>query len=125
MKKMIFLFLILQASYHLSSIYADDVCSTVDNSFINKHVTIRNFKIVSKKPQDNLCEVIIRIKGRLIPLYTGKNYIISGNLYSNKEKLTQAAIDKIYQDKFFENLALIKDAVAFIYTPDKKNGKEI
>lgn len=104
---------------------ADDTCSHVDQEFIQSHIQIRKFEILSKKTVKDLCEVIIKMSGRLIPVYCGKDYIVSGNLYSKGIILSQEAVNKIYSDNIFYHIVQIKQAVAFNYIPEKINGKEI
>jgi thiol:disulfide interchange protein DsbC len=115
----------LVVSVFLYDVSADDPCSGVDNGFIRKHASVADFTIVSSRPVSGLCEVIINYRDQLVPLYAGKNFIISGNLYKDRVKITDESINSIKAGNFNKHLRRIKEAVSFSYIPEQKTGKSV
>ncbi len=127
MKYRLLAFTILMAVifFHSGTINADDLCSGIDSGFIKKHLPVRNFSIVSKKPVRGLCEIIINFNDQLIPLYAGKDFVLTGNLYKEGEKLTEETINSIKAGNFKKNMESIKKAVSFSYIPQVKKGRSV
>lgn len=103
----------------------NDPCADIDTKAIQVHLPISEFTILSKKPVNGLCEIIIKIKNDNIPLYYSKDYIIAGKMFKDHEHLTGKTLEKLQRDNFISNLPLLKKAVAFTYKPQKTVGKAI
>ena len=97
-------------------------------------------KIVYKKEQSALCEVVLAVDGDLIPLYAGKDFLLVGNLFRDKQFVTGKTLDsladiaqkerikadekKILEEKnsqvfFQQNLSTLDDLTLFSFKPGK------
>lgn len=99
-----------------------DPCNAVNETAIRMHLPLQSFSIESKKSHAGLCEVIIRVKSRLIPLYAGDNYIIAGDLYSFRKKVTTESVAAVKKRIFMEHVSRLDEAAAMTYVPKKKKG---
>ena len=70
-------------------------CDNVTMDSIKKHTPVPPADIISKRQTFGMCEVILKIGTNLIPLYVADNYVIAGEIYSNKTQVTQATLDKL------------------------------
>ncbi|MCP4132597.1 MAG: thioredoxin fold domain-containing protein [bacterium] len=127
MKKQLFFFLLLIVVpiIGISSIKgaaSEDLCAAVDTAFIKKHVAISKITIASKRPVNGMCEVIVRVRNRLVPLYAGKDFILAGDMYRDKNEITKNSIDAAKQVIFKEHLKALNESVAFTYEPKAKKG---
>jgi len=104
---------------------AEDSCSHVTESFVKSHIAVSRVEIVSKTPVNGFCQVILKLNNKLIPLYTGKDFVIAGDMYQNRKKITKEAINRIKSDNFKKNRKQLDDSVAIIYEPQKKTGPVI
>ncbi len=112
-----------------------DPCKGVNMDTLKKHlpsVPEQGLKIVSKRPINSLCEVLLNFKGRIFPLYVGKGFIISGNMFSYKNNITQQSFKKIIQqeekrraEEFKKLKKEIDKVIAFSYSPTPSPAKEI
>ncbi|MDY0361802.1 MAG: hypothetical protein RBR08_10130 [Desulforegulaceae bacterium] len=77
---------------------AGDICSHIDMKWLETHAPFpKNAQIISKTNQFGICEVIVLINENPLPLYCGKNFFISGQMFSNKEVITAKTMDLISQ----------------------------
>ena len=71
-------------------VLAGSVCSHVDLAWLSEQVRLpKEAKIVLKQEQGNLCEVVVALNGNLAPLYAGKDFILTGQMYRKKQSLTR------------------------------------
>lgn len=117
---LIVILLLSTASYTKS-----DVCSKINSEFIKEHLPLYNFKIMSKRQINDLCEVVIKTRNKLIPFYAGKNYIVSGSMYQGGFRITSQTIDRLTAENFRNNRDILKRSVAFSYTPSGNASMEI
>jgi thiol:disulfide interchange protein DsbC len=95
-----------------------------DNVFkqIDEHAFLpETFSIISKKPIDNLCEVILETKKKYLTLYVSEKYVLVGDIFQDKRALTRRAIDEIEGRVVLENREQLEDCVAISYTPVDRN----
>ena len=95
----------------------NDVCTGVDEGFLKKHLPVQSVTILSKQPKFGFCEVIIRLGGRLMPLYAGKDFIISGNVFRDGRSESTGTITKVRKELFEKNRTVMDQVVAFSFTP--------
>jgi thiol:disulfide interchange protein DsbC len=117
---LIAILLLANASYTDS-----DVCSNINKEFIKEHLPLINFKIMSKRQINDLCEVVIKTRNKLIPFYAGENYIVSGSMYQGGFRITSQTINRLTVENFKNNLAILKKSVAFSYIPSGETSRKI
>jgi len=109
--------LIFLLSFTLFLYSESDKCSKITIEIIKKNIPVSDFKILSSKEEKGICEIIINVKGRIIPLYGNENYLISGDMFQNKKNVTSEKLIEITRKMFFENKKDLDEAVAFEYKP--------
>ncbi|MDX2441020.1 MAG: hypothetical protein QNK40_10780, partial [Desulfobacterales bacterium] len=79
-----------------SAVSAEPVCTHVDMEWISQQVPMsQEAKIVYKKDQGELCEVVLALDGNLVSLYAGKNFLLVGNLFKDKKSITRETLDAL------------------------------
>jgi hypothetical protein len=131
-----FLFFVL--SYDLS--WAQG-CDHVDMDWLSRQAPLsEDAKIVYKKVQGELCEVVVALDGNLVPLYAGKDFLLVGKLFKDKKFVTgetmggledlarderekadgKEALEKEKRKRFFQkNLEVLEDLVLFSFKPGR------
>lgn len=73
-----------------------NVCDHITMKWLNEQapIPVPN-KIILKKEQFGLCEVIISINGEFVPVYAGKNWILAGQMFSNRKQITDMTLRSI------------------------------
>jgi len=94
-----------------------DVCKTITLASLKKHVPIPPAKIVSKREVNGLCEVIMDIKGELVPVYATEKYVIAGEMFENRTQVTQSQINQINAKKFLTLKEQVDKCVAMTVKP--------
>jgi len=78
---------------------AGEICSQIDMKWLENHAPFpENAKIISKKDQFGLCEVVVLINDNPLPLYCGKDFFISGRMFSEKEVVTAKTMDSLSKE---------------------------
>ena len=76
--------------------FAESICNHVTLSWIANHLTLpQDSKMIFKQEKEQLCEVILRIEDRLVPVYAGKNFILAGQLFKQGRSITEESMKKI------------------------------
>ncbi len=79
-----------------SAAFAEPVCTHVDMKWISQQVPLpTEAKIVYKKNQGELCEVVLALDGNLVPLYAGKDFLLVGKLFRDKKSITRETLDAL------------------------------
>lgn len=103
-----------------------DKCSKISIDTISKQIPVSDFKIISTRELHGLCEIIINISGRVIPLYGGEDFLISGDLFHEKKNITRDKVSELNKKVFLENKKSLDELVAFEYKPAEiKTDKKI
>ncbi len=125
-----------------SDVFAASVCTHVDRDWLAKQVPPLpgEAKIVYKKEQGVLCEVVLAMDGKLVPLYVGKDFVLVGKLFRDKKFITGETIDALKdvasrerieanekkalkKEKrkayFKQNLKVLEDLTLFSFKPAK------
>lgn len=96
--------------------FGGDICAHVDVDWISKQAPLPpDFRIVQKQEQGPLCEVVLAIDGRLVPVYTGKDFLLAGTLFKEGNVITQKTLDGLADvaqeeaQKMIEKEALAKE----------------
>ncbi len=112
-----------------------DICHQVGLETLKSHIPFAfppDAKIVSKRNTKGLCEVILNIRGRDFPFYVGKDFVILGQMFSNKQNLSNEILKSLTQksrkqeEKLFKKLKGEVDKVAVMeYKPSNKPQRTI
>ena len=78
------------------TVSAEPVCNHVDIEWLSQQAPMsQNAKIVYKKDQGELCEVVLALNGGLVSLYAGKDFLLVGNLFKDKKSITRETLDAL------------------------------
>jgi thiol:disulfide interchange protein DsbC len=98
-----------------------DPCGNVFQQ-IEEHAFLpESFSVISKKPIDNLCEIILETNKKYLTLYVTESFVLVGDIFKDKRALTRRAIDEIEGRVVLENREQLEDCVAVSYTPVDRN----
>jgi len=125
------------------TVSAESVCNHVDMEWLSQQVPMsQKAKIVYKKDQGELCEVVLALNGSLVSLYAGKDFLLIGNLFKDKKSITRETLDaladiaqkeRIKADEkeelktekrkvfFQQNIRKLDDLTLFSFKPGKCN----
>ena len=68
----------------------ETACSHVDREWIGSHVYLSpEARIVFQEDRGGICEVVLAIDGDLVPVYAGKDYIVSGRMFRQQRPVTR------------------------------------
>lgn len=107
------------------SLPGGDPCLHVDSEFLKSQLPIYQFEIISKRNLNGMCEVIVKMHNKLVPIYAGMNFAISGGMYQGRYKITEQILKKLYAEIFSKNIPVINKAVAFTYKPLKSGARTL
>ncbi len=103
----------------------DSICDSVDMEWIRTHVPVPPAKIIEKAPLNGLCQVILDIQGQLVPVFTGKNFVLAGEMFQDKQQMTQNKINDLKTAAIKESMDKLKTVVSMSYAPANANGKVV
>ncbi len=93
MKWMLMFFLLLGLCPGVS---AEPVCTHIDIDWLAKQAPLpEDARIVHKKDQGDLCEVVLSLEGDLVPVYAGKDFLLVGKLFKNQKFITGETLDSL------------------------------
>ena len=92
--------------------------SVCDEVNLEKHVPIPPYKIESKREVFGLCEMIININNQLIPVYATKDFVISGEMFSNKRQITYEMLEKVKKEITKRNVKKLEKLRYVSYKPE-------
>lgn len=121
--KSILTFIII--SFFTSVSAENDVCRKINNEAILKNIPVSDFKILSTREIEGICEVIININDRVIPLYGNENFLVSGDLFKNRQNITKDMIYNVNRKAFLDIKKNIDDIVAFEYRPKEIKSEKV
>jgi len=84
---------------------------------IKTHIPISDFTIISSRELQGICEIIINVNNRIIPLYGNEHFLISGDLFKDKKNVTKDKIYEVNKKIFLDNKKALDEVVAFEYKP--------
>lgn len=75
---------------------AESVCDHVTLAWLQSQVPVpKDATLVFKKEQGVLCEAVFSFKGRLAPVYAGKDFVVAGQLYRNGVSITRMTMSNL------------------------------
>ncbi len=99
-------------------------CSRISEETVRKHIPVSSFNILSAREVNGMCEIIVTVSGRIVPLYGNEEGLVSGDLFHEKQNTTKERIYEINKKSFLDNRKSIDELVAFEYKPAEiKTGK--
>ncbi len=124
-----------------SDVSALPSCAHVDMDWLAQQAPLPgNAKIVYEKDLGGLCEIVLSLDGKLVPLYAGEDFLLVGKLFKNKKFITRETLDalkdvaekerakadekkareKELRKAFFQkNLSILEDLTLFSFKPGK------
>ena len=94
-----------------------DMCKNINLISLRAHVPIPPAQIVSKRSVNGLCELILNIRGELVPVYATKNYVIAGEMFQDRTQITQTQINRLKAKRFLSLKSDVEKCVAFTLKP--------
>jgi protein-disulfide isomerase len=117
--------LVMSATHIHAEFNSKAPCKDIDLAWLNKHATIPNARIVSKQALDGLCEVILKIGKDYIPVYAGKTFILTGEMFKGKKAVTGPKIKAFKKADIRKNIQRLDRAAAFEYKPPVSKNRTI
>lgn len=75
---------------------AEPICTHIDMAWLARQAPLpEDARIVHKKDQGNLCEVVLALEGDLVPVYAGKDFLLVGKLFKNRKFITGETLDSL------------------------------
>ncbi|WP_022667739.1 thioredoxin fold domain-containing protein [Desulfospira joergensenii] len=76
--------------------WAGPPCSWVDLAWISSQAPLTpDAEIVFKKDRGGICEVVLAMEGRLVPVYAGKDFIVAGQMLRQQKDLTRDTLTSL------------------------------
>lgn len=114
--KIIFASLLVLPSF--TSLHSEpEKCSRITDEIISRHLPVSEFSVVSRREVKGVCEVVINVSNRIIPLYGNEDFLISGDMYNNRANITKEKIYDINKNAFLKNRTTLDGLAAFEYKP--------
>ena len=99
----------------------NNVCNNVDVGFLQKHVNLpAQATIVSKTPVNDLCQIILNIRGRYFTAYASKKYVLMGKMFSNRVAMDNAETARLQKGNFSKVKTELDKCIAIDYKPEGK-----
>ncbi|MCP3922719.1 MAG: thioredoxin fold domain-containing protein [Desulfobacterales bacterium] len=115
--------------------FAENKCENVNMRWLRSHVNLPQKSFIEEKNlQSEMCQIILNINERFIPLYADieRKFVISGQLYSKHKRITNDKIDsikkkvsKLRQSEFIKVKKDFDSIASFTYTPKNPTGEEL
>ncbi len=97
-----------------------DACTDITMQALRAQVPIPPAVILSRRDVNGVCEVILDIRGQMVPVYAGRNYAIAGEMYQAKKQITQDKLNQLKAKRFRSLKAEVKKCVAMTLKPKDK-----
>ena len=99
------------------------VCDGITDRVLQKHAPIPPYQVMSKREINGLCEMILNINGQFVPIYATKDFVLAGEMFSNRRQITQEQIAKIRKEQVKRLKGKLDELTATIYKPANATGK--
>lgn len=107
-----------------SGAFAQQIPSVCKGINLNENVPMPPYRIMSERNVYGLCEMILDIRGQLVPVYATKNFVIAGEMFSRRTQVTERQIRKvksaILKSKFNEAKKDLNSLVVARFNPKAK-----
>lgn len=103
----------------------DDPCYGKDVPWLRLHVPLPATEIMEETAVNGLCQIILKIQDEYVPVYAGEDFVLAGEMFKEKNPITQTTLEYYEYLAVRENLDSLKDVVAINYTPENAVGKSV
>lgn len=93
-------------------------CDKVSLESINRHKPFASAAILSKRPANGLCEVLLQAGNRKTAVYVGGSYLITGEMFQDESNITSAGFMLLVSKQFLALRGELDTAVALQYSPE-------
>ena len=94
-----------------------DPCEGVSLASVNRHKQFTAPLMLSRRPVNGLCEVLIRTGNQIVPVYLGDTFVIAGGMFQDRRDISGQGLQLMASRRFQALRRDIDQAVAFRYTP--------
>ncbi len=75
---------------------AASICDVVNIPWMSTQIPLpQNARIIFKQESGALCEIILSLNGNIVPVYAGNGFILAGQLFKDRQSVTQATLNTI------------------------------
>ena len=110
--------ILLVSGVMIFQMHTRNPCENVTMDTINSHRPFPSASILSKRPVQGICEVLLQVGDKKIAVYARENFLITGELFRKKANLTTEGFELLTSRTFRELRGEIDQAVALRYTPE-------
>lgn len=103
----------------------ENPCDNVTIEWMQAHVPIPPAEIITKTPESGLCQVVLKIGNEFVPTYTGKDFVLAGEMFRSRVQVTQAKIGGLKKEMISKKVGSLESVVAMSYTPEKSANKSV
>ncbi len=76
--------------------FAQSVCHDITLETISRHLAMPGTaKIIQKHDRGSVCEVILRTRDSLAPLYVAQDFVLIGQLFQDRQPITQKTVEAL------------------------------
>ena len=97
-----------------------DACEDITVQALKSQVPLPPATILSKREVNGVCEVILDIRGQMVPVYAGKNFVIAGEMYQARKQVTQNQLNRLKAKRFGSLKTEVEKCVAMTLKPKGK-----
>ena len=97
-----------------------DACENITVQTLKSQVPLPPATILSRRDLNGVCEVILDIRGQMVPVYAGKNFVIAGEMYQARKQVTQNQLNRLKAKRFGSLKAEVEKCVAMTLKPKDK-----
>lgn len=102
-------------------------CKGIDKTILEKHTPLKGlpYRVIKEQPVKGICEVVIEINGELVPLYVTKDFVISGELFTDKKSVTQIHLRQLQKEILEKRRQTLDKYTVAIYKPKNFKGSYV
>lgn len=92
-------------------------CNNWTSETISEHKKYDSAVILSKRPVNGLCEVLLHTKGGKVSVYAGRSFVLEGEMFSKETNLTKEGFSLLTSRTFLTLRQDVDQAVGLTYSP--------
>lgn len=97
-------------------------CENVTLETVNRHRSFPSAVMLSKRPVENLCEVLLQRDGEKVSVYVGKSFLVIGEMFRENASLTAQGFMQLPSRAFLASRHDLDQVAAVRYTPEGEIG---
>jgi uncharacterized membrane protein YphA (DoxX/SURF4 family)/thiol-disulfide isomerase/thioredoxin len=110
--------ILLVSGVMIFKMHTRNPCEKVTMETINSHKPFPSASILSKRPVQGICEVLLQAGDKKIAVYARENFLITGEMFHKKANLTAEGFELLTSRTFLELRDEMDQAVALHYAPE-------